>query len=158
MKKALPTGPAAEAQIAGFLAKFDPEMAALIRTLRTALRQRFPTACELVYDNYNFLVFGFCAAPRASTAIVSLSANASGASLNFYYGADLPDPEGILLGSGSQNRFVRLENPATLARPEVEALIAAAIANADTLLPTTAPGPTIIQSVSAKQRPRRRLA
>jgi hypothetical protein len=50
----------AEHQIAGFLAKFDPAMAQHIVRLRTAVRSLFPTAHELVYDNYNFLVFGFC--------------------------------------------------------------------------------------------------
>jgi hypothetical protein len=147
--------PSPEDQIATFLTKFDPGMAERIRSLRTTLRKRFPTAFELVYDNYNFLVFGFCSAPRASTAIVSLSSNSKGTNLNFYYGSELPDPDKLLQGSGSQNRFVRLESPVTLARPEVEALIAAAIAQAETPLPTKVSGPTIIQSISAKRRPRR---
>jgi len=156
MKKATATSALSpEDQIATFLAKFDPGMASSIRSLRAAVRKRLPTAFELVYDNYNFLVFGFCSAPRASTCIASLAANAKGSILSFYYGADLADPHNILQGSGTQNRFLRLESPATLANPEVEALIAAAIAQAKTPLPATIPGPTIIQSISAKQRPRR---
>jgi hypothetical protein len=47
-------------QIAEFIAKFDARMGRFIRSARSAVRRRFSTAIELVYDNYNFLVFGFC--------------------------------------------------------------------------------------------------
>jgi len=145
-------------QIAGFLAKFDPRIARLIRGCRTALRKRLPAATELVYDNYNFLVFGFCSSNRASDAIVSLAAAANGVGLSFYRGAALPDPEGRLLGSGVQNRFVRLPAVSTLAEPAIRDLIAAAVAQAKTPLPRSGRGTTVIKSISAKQRPRRPLA
>jgi hypothetical protein len=45
-----------------------------------------------------------------------------------------------------------------LAEPAVEKLLRAAIAQAKTPLPKTGRGYTIIKSVSAKQRPRRKLA
>ena len=141
-------------QIAAFIAKFDPKMAKLITSLRTAVRKRFPTAIELIYDNYNFLVFGFCTTDRASDCLVSLAAQAKGVSLCFYWGKTLPDPHKILLGSGNQVRWIRLEGPATLARPEVEALLKAAVAQAKHPLPAEK-GYTIVKSVSAKQRPRR---
>ena len=147
--------PSPTKQLDGFLAKFDPKVARHIRSVRAALRKRFPTAFELVYDNYNFFVIGFCAAPRASDCIVSMASNAHGVTLFFYYGARLPDPAGILQGSGNQVRFIRLESAATLAKPAVETLIRAAIAEAKTPLPAKGRGPLIIKSVSAKQRPRR---
>jgi hypothetical protein len=142
-------------QVASFIAKFDPNMARLIRSTRAAVRKRFPTAIELVYDNYNFFVMGFCTTERASDCIVSLAANAKGVGLCFYWGATLPDPHKILLGSGNQTRFIRLESAATLAKPEVEALLKAAVAQAKSPLPATGRGYTIIKSISAKQRPRR---
>jgi hypothetical protein len=142
-------------QIAGFIAKFDARMGKFIRAARSAVRQRFPTAIELVYDNYNFLVFGFCSSERASDAIVSLAASAKGIGLCFIYGAKLRDPAKILQGSGNQTRFIRLESAASLAKPEVEALLAAAIKQAKTPLPSGGRGCTIIKSISKKQRPRR---
>jgi hypothetical protein len=141
-------------QLAGFIAKFDPPMAKRIRSARLAVRKRFPTAIELVYDNYNFLAIGYSATERPSDCIVSLAANAKGVGLSFYYGATLPDPHQILLGSGNQNRFIRLESVGTLAKPEVEALLRAAVAQAKSPLPAKGKGYTIIKSVSAKQRPR----
>ena len=152
-KPAAPETPAK--QLAGFIAKFDPAVAKQIRSTRAAVRQRFPTAIELVYDNYNFLAIGYSATERPSDCIVSLAANAKGVGLSFYYGATLSDPHKILLGSGNQNRFIRLESAATLARPEVQDLIGAAVRQAKTPLPETGGGYTVIKSISAKQRPRR---
>jgi hypothetical protein len=142
-------------QLAGFIAKFDPVNAKLIRSVRRILRKRFPTALELVYDNYNFLAIGYCSSERASDCIVSIAAYANGVNLFFYYGAKLADPHKILQGGGKQVRFLRVETAATLVKPQVEALFKAAVANAKRPLPKEGPGPTIIKSISAKQRPRR---
>lgn len=117
-----------------------------------------PTAIELVYDNYQFLAIGFSATERASDCLVSLAVSPKGVALAFYYGASLPDPQGILLGSGNQNRYVRLESASTLAIPAVEELLRSAIAQAKTPLPATGRGYLVIKSVSAKQRPRRATA
>src|ERR1700732_1010603 len=99
---------ASEEQLASFIDKFDPKHAALIRSVRKALRRRLPTANELVYDNYNFFVVGYCSTERPSDCIVSIAAGSNGVGLSFYHGATLPDPQKVLLGSGKQNRFLRL--------------------------------------------------
>jgi hypothetical protein len=155
-KKAAVESPDAVAQqVDGFIEKFESAMTQRIRAVRATLRKRFPTGIELVYDNYNFFVIGYSTTERPSDCIVSLAANSKGVGLSFYYGADLPDPHGILEGSGSQNRFVRLvEGAATLKDPRVEELIRAAVDNAKTPLPK-AKGYTVVRSISAKQRPRR---
>jgi hypothetical protein len=44
-----------EGQLRTFIDKFEPKHQAVIRAARKALRKTFPTATELVYDNYNFL-------------------------------------------------------------------------------------------------------
>jgi hypothetical protein len=149
-------GAADERQLAGFIEKFDSKNAALIRSVRKGLRKRLPTANELVYDNYNFFVIGYCSTERPSDCILSIAAGASGVGLSFYYGAALPDPHKLLLGSGSQNRFIRIESAAMLTRPEVEELIAAAIKHAERPLPLSGRGKLVIRSISKKQRPRRK--
>jgi Domain of unknown function (DU1801) len=150
------TSAGSEKQLKGFIAKFDPRNQTLIRAVRKALRKRFPTAYELAYDNYNFFVLGYGPTERPSDCIVSMAAGANGVGLCFIRGASLPDPNQILLGSGNQTRFIRLESVDVLARPEVEELIVAAAALAKTPLRTSGRGKLIIRSVSAKQRPRRR--
>ena len=158
MKSTTPVAPkpAAETQLKGFIGKFEPRLQTLIRAVRKALRKRFPTANELAYDNYNFFVIGYGPTERPSDCIVSMAAGASGVGLCFLHGAKLRDPHKILLGSGNQTRFIRLESADVLARPEVEALLAAAIAQSKTPLPANGRGTLIIRSVSTKQRPRRR--
>jgi len=142
-------------QMARFIAKFDPGVARQIRAARAVLRKTFPTANELVYDNYNFFVIGYSTTERTSDCLFSLAADGHGVNLHFYWGSKLPDPHRILQGSGSQNRFLRLESAAMLARPEVQTLLDEAVALAKNPLPGTGRGTTIIKSISAKQRPRR---
>jgi hypothetical protein len=157
-RQARTPGRDAEKQLEGFIAKFDPDDQRLIRAVRRALRKRLPGAHELVYDNYNFFVIGYSPTERPSDAILSLAARANGVGLCFIHGAKLPDPKKRLLGSGNQTRFIRLESSRTLADPDVEALIAAVLAQAKTPLPASGRGTLIIRSVSAKQRPRRKAA
>ncbi len=158
-KKTAPRSSAtAEQQLAGFIAKFEAKNAEMIRSVRKILRQRMPSANELVYDNYNFFVIGYCPTERPSDCIVSIAAAANGVGLAFYHGATVPDPHKLLSGSGVQNRFLRFESVATLARPEVKELITAAIAQSAKPLPASGKGKLIIRSISKKQRPRRRSA
>jgi len=149
------TAAEAEAQLKGFIAKFEPRHQALIRAVRKVLRKRFPTAYELAYDNYNFFVLGYGPTERPSDCIVSMAAGSNGVGLCFIRGANLPDPDKILLGSGNQTRFVRIDSVEVLARPEVEALVAAAAALARTPMRERGRVKLIIRSVSARQRPRR---
>src|SRR3954471_14900977 len=135
----------AATQVAAFIAKFDKDVAKLTRAARSVLRKRIPAAIEQVYDNYNFLAIGYCTSERTSDCIVSLAVSAKGVALSFYHGASLADPEGILLGEGRQNRFLRLENARRLAEAPVEALIRAAIATARTPLANSGKGRTIIK-------------
>ena len=150
--------PTPEKQLAGFIAKFAPDVAALIRAARKRMRARLPRATEFVYDNYNFFVIGYGPGERPSEAIFSLAAQAKGVSLCFLQGARLPDPKKILRGSGNVVRNIRLESAATLEKSEVRALIDAALARAKVPLDPKGSHQLIIRSVSAKQRPRRAKA
>ncbi len=107
-----------------------------------------------MYDNYNFFVIGYSASLKPSDCIVSIAAAANGVGLSFYHGADVPDPEHLLLGSGKQNRFIRLKSAATLDRRDVRVLIQSAVTVTKVPLPSSGRGTLVIRSISAKQRPR----
>ena len=147
--------PSPSRALASFISKFDPAVARTIRSCRAALRKRFPTANEIVYDNYNFFVIGYSSSERPSDCIVSIAAASNGVGLSFYYGSTLPDPEKRLLGNGKQNRFIRLPDAAVLDEPAVETLLQAAAEQGTVPLRSSGRGRTIIKSISAKQRPRR---
>jgi hypothetical protein len=142
-------------QVAGFIAKFDPAIAKLVRAARSTLRKRFPTAIELVYDNYNALAIGYSSTERTSDVLFSLAVYARGVNLYFMYGRSLPDPRKLLQGSGNQGAFVRLDDLSVLDQPAVKALIQAAVREATPPLAASGRGYTVVKSVSAKQRPRR---
>jgi hypothetical protein len=143
-------------RIEDFLAEFDDQVATLLRQCRALLQERFPTAHELVYDNYNFLVFGFCASRRPSTGVVSLTGAANGAGLALLHGARLPDPHALLQGSGKQTRFLRLPDVATLLEPRVATLLDLATTSGPQPMPDAGGGVTVVVSVSPNRRPRRR--
>ena len=145
----------AEQQLKGFIDRFTPEHQRVIRGARRILRRRFPGAFELVYDNYNLFVIGYGPSERPGAAWFSIAAAANGVGFCFLHGARLPDPEKLLLGSGKQTRFIRLESAEVLERPAVIALIEATVANSAVKLPANARGSLVIRSISAKQRPRR---
>ena len=153
MKADANTSPAK--QVASFIAKFDPRIAKLTRSARSVLRKRFPTAIELVYDNYNALAIGYSSTERTSDVLFSLAVYARGVNLYFMYGRSLPDPDKLLQGSGSQGAFVRLDDVSVLDEPGVKRLIDAAVKQAEPPLAARGRGYTIVKSISAKQRPRR---
>ena len=145
----------AEKRLKAFIAKFEPRHQSLIRAVRKVMRARLPGAYELVYDNYNFFVIGYSPTERPSDSIFSIAAAANGVNLFFLRGASLADPKKVLQGAGRQVRFIRVPSVEVLDRPEVKALMAAAMAKGK---PLDGDGELVIRSVSAKQRPRRKTA
>jgi len=144
-----------DAKISKFLAKYTPEIREQLQAARSHLKTHFPTGFELVYDNYNALVFAIASSERASDSVVSVAGYPRWVTLFFLHGADLPDPGGVLEGSGSQVRSVRLQPPARLLEPAVQSLIAAAKAGAVPALESAPALQTLIKSVSEKQRARK---
>jgi len=146
---------AVESQISIFLRKYTPAVEAQLRGARTRLRAMFPRGFELVYDNYNALVFGISPTERTSDAFISVAGYPRWVTLFFLHGADLRDAHGLLEGQGKQVRSVRLTEPKDLNTPEVEALIAQAVLPYESAFLAAPSLTTIVKSVSDKQRPRR---
>lgn len=142
-------------QLAGFLAKFTPEVASVARAALAKMCDRLPGAVEMVYDNYNALVIGFGPTERPSEAIFSIAVFPRWVTLCFLWGATLPDPQKLLKGSGNQVRHMRLKDAAELDRPAVRALMKEALKRSAKPLDSSGHRKLIIKSISAKQRPRR---
>jgi hypothetical protein len=137
---------APEAQLRSFNDRFDPKHQKFVRSVRAAMRKRFPTATELAYDYSTFFVIAYSPTERGIDAPVSIAARADGVDLYFNKGPQLPDPKKLLLGSGKQTRFIRLETAKQLGHPDVEAFIAAAIDRASISLPSSGKGNLIIKT------------
>ncbi len=145
-----------EAQLAAFIAKYSPETAAEGRAALAKLQRLVPGAVQIVYDNYNGLVVGFCPSERASDAVLSLLFTPRWITLCFLQnGPKLPDPNRLLRGSGTTVRSIRLESATDLDKPPIRALIAEALDRARVPISGRGQGSLVIRSISAKQRPRR---
>jgi len=145
-----------EAQLRSFIDRCEPKDQKLFRSVRAAVRKRFPTANELAYDYSNSVVIGYSPTERGIDGIVSIAARADGVRLYLMNGPRLPDPKKLLLGSAKQVRFVRVEAASQLAHPDVDALISASVARARVAFPSEGRGRLIIRSEAAKQRPGRK--
>ena len=135
-------------QLDSFIARFPPPMAKLTTAVLKRMRERLPGAVELVYDKANALAIGFGPDERASNIINSIAVYSNWINLYFFVGDTLPDPEGLLQGTGTMVRHIRLASPADLDRPAVKALMAAALRAADPPLVRGAKRRLIIKQVS----------
>src|SRR4030095_3406196 len=113
------------------IAKQPAAMAKLTRNVLEKMRARFSGATELVYDKKRSLVIGFCPDERASNVINSIAVYSKWINLYFFEGDALPDPEGLLQGTGTTVRSIRLTDAKDLDRPAVKALMADALEAAD---------------------------
>ncbi len=149
---------ATERRIEAFVAKYTPAIATHLRDARQRLRAHFPRGVEMVFDNYNALVFGIGATDQSRASFISIAGYPKWVTLFFLDGASLHDPEGLLEGGGKHVRGIRLKTPEDLDTPAVVALIAQAIASHAAALAAAAPLSTVIKAEVEKQRPRRPAA
>ncbi len=119
------------------------------------MRARLPGAMEFVYDNYYALVVGFGPTDRPSEAPFSIVIYPRWVTLCFLDGADLPDPGGLLRGSGKMVRSIRLDDETVLGRPAVKALMAEAIRRTEPPFRKGARRRISVRMALAKRRPRR---
>jgi hypothetical protein len=146
--------PSPSVQLAAFVARYTPEVAAVARAALAKMRRRLPGAVQLVYDNYNALVIAFGPTERTSEVILSIALYPRWVTLFFARGAALPDPKKLLKGSGTTIRHVVLTSAKDLDGPAIRALIGHAAERSKPLDPKSRRR-LVVKSVSAKQRPRR---
>src|SRR5580658_5477450 len=125
----------ATAQLDEFIAKFTPQIAAMTKAVLKKMRQRYPTALELVYDNYNALAIGFAPSEKTSEGIFSIAVYPRWVSLFFLQAKGVPDPEKLLKGSGNVAKHVVLVTPADLDAPALVEMMEAAVEVAKVTFP-----------------------
>jgi hypothetical protein len=142
-----------EAQLGAYLGRFSAKNQKFFKSIRTAVRKRFPAANELAYDYGTHVVISYSPSDHGIEGIVALAARDDGVRLYFTRGAKLPDPKKLLQGSAG-TRYVMLEKLSQLAHPDIEALIVAAIDQSSVPLPSKGKGTLIIRPTAASKRPR----
>lgn len=143
---------AAEAAIEKLVSEHASEHAALLKATRKALRKRLPTAHEIVYEYRDALVISISPDERGYAGVFAIRGDAEGVKLYFNFGKSLPDPDGLLRGSGGQARWVRIESQATLRKPALKTLMEAAIANHRVPFDDEGRGAIVVRETSAARR------
>ena len=147
------TQPSPSAEFSAFLSRFPPEIVALVKRCLPKLRRAFPGCHQLVYNYSNSLVVSFSMSERGYEGIIALAIFPGWVRL--YFDKSLPDPKGLLEGSGSKVRSVTLKAASDLDHGGIRALIKAAIKHSGVTSPRTRSARMVIKSVWEKKRPRR---
>ena len=145
--------PSPRAQFSAFLSRFPPEIVALVKRCLPKLRRAFPGCYQLVYDYSHSLVVSFSMSERGYEGIVALAILSD--CVRLYFDKSLPDPKGLLEGSGGKVRSVILKAASDLDRGDIHELIRAAIKHSGATFPRTSSNPMIIKSESKKRKPRK---
>jgi hypothetical protein len=138
-----------------FLEAFPPASREIALALRDMVWELYPDCNELIYDNYNFLAFGWAPTDRMSDIFCSIAVGTRGVMFGFNWGVKLDDPKGLLAGNGVQFRSIRVPDMDTFPRKYVTGLLKQAYEYSIGRLDGRAREPrglTIVKSISAKQR------
>ncbi len=91
-----------------FLKAFPSDVQERALWLRRFVWELYPTANELIYDNYNALAVGWSPTEKVGHVFCSIALGRTSHKLHFgfYWGSQIADPKGILLGEGNQYRYI----------------------------------------------------
>jgi hypothetical protein len=106
----------------------SPPIRALATGARALIFDVRPATVEVVWPRQR--TAGYGVGPRKMTEqFCWLAPAAKHLVFGFYYGAELPDPAGLLSGTGVRMRHVKVRSAADLAGPALRALVEAAVAD-----------------------------
>jgi hypothetical protein len=122
-----PTIPAEiEADVDRLLAEHTPELQAIERTLRATIRREVPDAVEQVDFSNKLIAFGRSMKMRG--LLFAIIAHTSWVNLQLADGVDLPDPNGIIEGSGKRIRHIKVRSAEAASSEPIVAAIRAQLA------------------------------
>jgi len=140
-----------------FLKPFPENVMEITLWLREFIWDFYPQSNELIYDNYNALAIGFSLTDKAGDVFCSIAVCSDHVNFGFNRGVDFPDRKKILLGNGSQYRFIRVKDKSDFPEEYIKELLAMAYENSTGRMKPVKKairGETIVKSISpVKRRP-----
>jgi hypothetical protein len=100
-------------QLLDLFADCSPGVTHLALALRELVLSEAPEAEEILYSVYAQVIV-FKLSGRKRGAFCNVAAYSHHVNLVFYYGAELPDPHGVLIGKGKKMRHIRFDSPEDL--------------------------------------------
>lgn len=109
----------------GVIAESSPEMKAIASDLRALLAEVMPNITEVPWANQKIAGYGV-GPKKMSEHFCYLAPQKAHVNLGFMYGADLPDPDGLLEGTGQAMRHIKIRSLEEVKHPAIKQLIIAA--------------------------------
>ncbi|MEP7111121.1 MAG: hypothetical protein ABI760_24200 [Ferruginibacter sp.] len=140
-----------------FLEPFPGEMKEIALWLREFVWDLYPGTNELIYDNYNALAVGWSPTHKVGHTFCSIAVGRTSHNIHFgfYWGSQIADPRGILLGKGNQYRYILVKDKKEFPKAYIRKLLEDAYENSIAKVKDPAlfqNGFTITKSVSASKR------
>jgi hypothetical protein len=140
-----------------FLQPFPKDVRLRALWLREFVWDLYPTANELIYDNYNAVAFGWSPTLRVTHTFCSIAIGRSSHNVHFgfYWGAKISDPENLLIGNGNQYRYLLVNDIDLFPKAYVKKLVKDAYAYSMSLIKDPKEiekGMTVTKSVSQAKR------
>lgn len=120
MKKSPPTA------LVDFLKSYQPAVRELTLAVRAFVVGLIPPMTELVVEASDSVSIAYTPSGKFKQAICHIVTSAGRVDLCFHRGAEMPDPAGLLQGTGKSLRHVTIERPVDLDRVALRSLLAAA--------------------------------
>ncbi|HEX5823259.1 MAG TPA: DUF1801 domain-containing protein [Candidatus Limnocylindrales bacterium] len=121
-----PARQAVEADVERLLAEHPPEQRAIEQALRATIRHEFPAAVEQVDFGNKLIAFGRSMKMRG--LLFAIIAHKEHVNLQLADGADLPNADGLIEGTGKRIRHVKIRSVGDASAPPVLAIIRAQLA------------------------------
>lgn len=115
-----------EAQVRTLLAPYDPQVQTISLRLRELVLQVAPGVMEQV--DYAAKLFAYGWKQTYKDTICVIMPLRAAVNLGFPRGVDLPDPAGLLTGTGKRARHVRISSIQDVEAPALRALLEGAVA------------------------------
>ncbi len=112
-----------ESDVERLLAEHPSGIQAIERALRALVRAELPDGVERVDFGNKLLAFGL--SDRMRDLLFAIIAHAEHVNLQLADGVDLPDPEGLVEGTGKRIRHVKVRSLADVERPALRTIVAA---------------------------------
>jgi len=146
-----------------FLRPFDEDIRDRVLWLREFVWDLYPTANELIYDNYNALAFGWSPTDRLGHTFCSVAVGRTSKNVHFgfYWGSQISDPKKMLIGEGNQYRYILVKSKETFPKAYIKKMVKEAYSNSVAKVKDKrqlTQGATITKSVSPAKRTNQKSA
>jgi hypothetical protein len=116
-----------DAEFETLLSSSSPVIATTARALRSAVQDAIPSAVQTVDAPDRLLAFG--TGPKLRDMLFAIIPHTGHVNLQLADGADLPNPDGLIEGTGKRVRHIKVRSVEVAGSPAVRAIIDAQVAH-----------------------------